>query len=520
MRVDLLIIGSGIAGLFTALKAARLNPEAKILVVTKADANESNTKYAQGGIAVVLDKVTDSIDKHIEDTLRAGDGFCDEKIVKIVVEEGIDRFHELLEVGARFEKGDSGEFVLGKEGGHTANRVAHHKDMTGFEIERALLEGVKAQRNIEVKTHYFVIDLITDHHIARKKIDLKSEITCYGGYLLNRNTGNIEKIEAKTTVLATGGVGNVYKYTTNPSVATGDGVALAYRAKALISDMEFIQFHPTAFYEEKEGHRFLITEAIRGAGARLKKTNGEYFMKKYDPREELASRDIVARAIDSELKISGDDYVLLDCGNIGKEKFKQKFPTILDKCTSTGIDPFESGIPVVPAAHYLCGGIVADEKGRTNIRSLLAVGECARTGLHGANRLASNSLLEALVFAHRCAETFNESLSNRTFRDDIPEWHDEGLSIPGENILIRHFRKEVQSVMSDFVGIVRSNKRLSIASKKLDLLYSEINELYRISKLSIELGELRNLVNVAYLIIEQSKLRKENRGVFYNRDLD
>ncbi len=518
MKTDLLIIGSGIAGLFTAVKSALQHPEAKILIVTKSDENESNTKYAQGGIAVVLDRVLDSVNKHIEDTLLAGDGLCNKEVVEIVVNEGIDRFHELLELGARFETTPSGEFVLGREGGHTAHRVVHHKDMTGFEVERALLEFVNNQKNIQILTHHFVIDLITDHHLTQKEISISTPNTCYGAYLLDENTGKIFTISAGTTLIATGGIGHVYKNTTNPSIATGDGIALAYRAKALVKDMEFIQFHPTALFEEKEGQRFLITEAVRGAGGKLKTISGEYFMQKYDPRGELASRDIVARAIDSELKISGDDYVLLLCDEIGEESFKTKFPNILEKCRALNIDPFTKGIPVVPATHYLCGGISVDLMGNTTIKNLLACGECSFTGLHGANRLASNSLLEALVFAHRCAVSFSSNLHNTASNVNLPNWSDEGLSIPGEKVLIKYFRKEVQSVLSDFVGIVRSNKRLAVASRKLDLLYAEINELYRISKLSIEIGELRNLVSVAYLIVEQSKQRKTNKGVFYNKD--
>lgn len=519
MKTDLLIIGSGIAGLFTAVKASWKNTEAKITIVTKADENESNTKYAQGGIAVVLDDVLDSTEKHIEDTLKAGDYLCDKEVVEVVVKEGIDRFYELLDIGARFETDDSGDFVLGREGGHTVNRVAHHKDMTGFEIERALLDYIHSQDNIEIFTHYFVIDLITDHHTSEKKIDLDSKISCYGAYLLDSLSNTVTKVEAKVTLIATGGVGHVYKNTTNPKIATGDGIALAYRAKAMVKDMEFIQFHPTAFYEEIEGQRFLVTEAVRGAGGKLVTQNGEYFMEKYDSRGELASRDIVARAIDSELKISGDDFVLLKCDEIGEDQFKIKFPTVYNKCVEKGIDPFNKGIPVVPAAHYLCGGIAIDLDGKTNITHLLACGECSYTGLHGANRLASNSLLEALVFAHRCSETVTSCLPNVSIPSHIPEWNDEGLTIPGENVLIKHFRKEVQSVMSDFVGIVRSIKRLEMASRRLDLLYEEINELYRISKLSIELGELRNIVGVAYLIVEQCKARKVNKGVFFNKDL-
>ncbi len=519
MRADLLIIGSGIAGLFTALKTSWENPEIDILVVTKADDKESNTKYAQGGIAVVLDEVEDSTEKHIADTLKAGDGLCVEEVVRIVVEEGILRFNELLETGANFEKTAAGTFELGREGGHTANRVAHHKDMTGLEIETALLNAIHSNPKIQILTHHYVIDLITDHHVVKRGIKLGEQNTCHGAYILDIKKNKIHTLPAKAVVLASGGIGHVYKNTTNPSIATGDGIGLAYRAKAYLEGMEFIQFHPTALYEEKEGMRFLITEAVRGKGAKLKTQSGDYFMSRYDERGELASRDIVARAIDSELKITGDDFVLLDCSSIKEEEFEKLFPNILSKCRNNRINPFEEGIPVVPAAHYLCGGIKVDSDGWTNIDGFLSAGECSYTGLHGANRLASNSLLEALVFAHRCAKTSIELISRREELPIIPDWEDEGLSIPGEHILIKHFRKEVQSVMSDFVGIVRTGKRLRLAEKSLKLLYEEINELYRISKLSLELGELRNLVSVAYLVVQQSKRRKENKGVYFNRDI-
>ncbi|MDH5397567.1 MAG: L-aspartate oxidase [Cyclobacteriaceae bacterium] len=520
MEIDFLVIGSGIAGLTYALKTAQANPAAQVIVVTKSDENESNTKYAQGGIAVVLNKVEDSIEQHIQDTLRAGDGLCDEEVVRVVVEEGIERFHELLQWGANFDKSEAGEFILGREGGHTVNRVASHKDITGYEIERALLNTIHNTSNIKLLTHHFVIDLITDHHLQKRSVTLGEETTCYGAYVLDYKTGDIKNIAAKVTLLASGGVGNVYKNTTNPTIATGDGIGLAYRAKAWVKDMAFIQFHPSALYQDKEGQRFLISEAVRGAGALLKTKQGERFMLKYDERGELASRDIVARAIDTELKISGDDYVLLDCSGINETTFKTKFPNIYHHCVDLGIDIFKKGIPVVPAAHYLCGGIQTDLTGRTTLKNLLACGECAYTGLHGANRLASNSLLEALVFAHRCAETATAINQETGPIPSVPPWEDEGLTIPGEKVLITHFRKEVQSVMSDFVSIVRSDKRLQIASRSLEVLYSEINELYRISKLSLELGELRNLVSVAYAIVEQSKEQRENRGVFFNRDLE
>ncbi len=520
---DVLVIGSGISGLSYALKIAQEKPDVKITVITKSDEEESNTKYAQGGMAVVTDFKKDSFDKHIEDTLRAGDGLCKRETVEIVVKEGPERLKEIVEWGAQFDKSVGEMFDLGREGGHTENRVVHYKDVTGAEIERALLKAIKGMNNIELLNHHYVIDLITEHHIPNESFD-KYNLNCYGAYVLDLKTQHIKRMSAKITLMATGGCGHVYKNTTNPIIATGDGIGLAHRAKARISNMEFIQFHPTAFYSNRSGQLSLISEAVRGFGAKLKAANGEPFMHKYDEREELASRDIVARAIDNEMKLRGDDYVCLDCRHLDKEKFLEHFPNIYQQCKDEGFDMLTDLIPVVPASHYLCGGIDVDLFGQSTIKNMFAVGECSNTGLHGANRLASNSLLEALVFAHRAAlktlERLKEDNFNYTNLHKIPEWNEEGLQVNEEMVVLSYLRKDLQNLMSDLVSIVRSNERLKMAKRKEEEIYRAVKEMYNLSILSPQLSELRNLVSVAFLIITQSMERKENRGAFYNKDLD
>ncbi|MBL7472325.1 L-aspartate oxidase [Robertkochia sediminum] len=516
LRTDHLVIGSGIAGLTYAVKMAEALPDRHISIVTKANEAESNTKYAQGGVAVVWDREKDSFNKHIADTLRAGDGHCDPMVVAMVVNEGPDRLHELMNWGAQFDIDDGGSLNLGREGGHTEYRIVHHKDITGHEIEMALLRRIDQLPNITLFDHHFAIDLITEHHFEN---DLPNEIGCYGAYVMDQVTGEIKVFEASTTLLATGGVGQVYGHTTNPAIATGDGVAMAYRAKARIADMEFMQFHPTALLDGAEKQSFLISEAVRGFGAFLRNKHGERFMLRYDERGELASRDIVARGIDRELKRSGEECVYLDCTHLNAAEFEAHFPNIKQKCLEHRIDPQTDWIPVVPASHYLCGGIDVDQHGRTSIHNLYACGECSRTGLHGANRLASNSLLEALVYAHRIfAWQRYQSLSE--VPRSIPEWNDEGTVINSENIVVKHNVKRLQALMRDYVGIVRSHKRLALASKNLQTIYREVETLYRESRLNPELCELRNMVNVAHLIICQSSRQDENRGGFYNKDLD
>ena len=475
MQTDILVIGSGIAGLTYAIKIAEACPDKKVLVVTKSSSDETNTKYAQGGIAVVNDLDNDSFAKHIEDTIIAGDGLCNEEIVEIVVKEGTLRVNEIIEWGARFDKDAEGDFSLGKEGGHSENRILHHKDVTGAEMERALIETIRRSKNIEFVNHYFIVDIITQHHFGYLITKSTPDVQCYGVYALNLQTNQIEIIQSKITMLATGGNGQVYRTTTNPSIASGDGVAMVYRAKGRIENMEFIQFHPTALYQAgQKGQAFLITEAVRGDGGILRNHKGEAFMERYDERKDLAPRDIVARAIDSEMKINGTEHVWLDCKHMDQEKFIHHFPNIYEKCKSLGIDVAQHMIPVAPAAHYSCGGIKTDEWGRTSIKNLYAAGECASTGLHGANRLASNSLLEAMVFAHRCfMDTVEKIKLLKGDEPSLPEWNARGTSYPKEMILITQSLKELQQVMSDYVGIVRNDIRLQRAMRRLDLLWEE-----------------------------------------------
>ena len=519
METDFLVIGSGIAGLTYALKVADRFPDKKVTVMTKTISDETNTKYAQGGIAGVIDAENDSFEKHIDDTLIAGDGLCDPRIVEIVVKEGVDRIRDIISWGARFDKEADGDYALGREGGHSEYRILHHKDVTGREMERALLEAVKARPNIHIINHCFVIDLITQHHLGYLVMKSTPAIECYGVYALNLRTNQIEKILSRITLLATGGNGQVYRTTTNPAIATGDGVAMVYRAKGRIENMEFIQFHPTALYKAGErGQAFLITEAVRGDGGILRNKNEEAFMERYDHRKDLAPRDIVARAIDSEMKITGTEHVWLDCRHMDKEKFLHHFPNIYEKCMSMGIDVTKNMIPVAPAAHYSCGGIQSDEWGRSSIHFLYAAGECASTGLHGANRLASNSLLEAMVFAHRCFLDAIEKFDQTLLRTEIPDWDGRGTTAPKEMILITQSLKELQLLMSDYVGIVRTNTRLDRAMKRLDLLYEETEALYQTTQVSPQLCELRNMITVAYTIVKCAHFRKESRGLHFNTD--
>ncbi|WP_026452372.1 L-aspartate oxidase [Aequorivita capsosiphonis] len=514
METNFLIIGSGAAGLTLAVKLAAKFPKKKITVVTKAHQSESNTKYAQGGVAAVFDLKGDSFQKHIEDTLIAGDGLCDKEIVEMVIKEGPLRLKELMEWGANFDTNEDGELSLGREGGHSKFRVIHHKDTTGNEIERALLERTEQLPNITILAHHFAIDLITEHHFPELKTD---ETSCYGAYVLDQISGSIFPIKADCTILASGGMGQVYGHTTNPAVATGDGIAMAYRAKARIENMEFIQFHPTALYDGKNGSSFLISEAIRGFGAFIRNKKGERFMLNYDPRGELASRDIVSRAIDSEIKKSGEECVYLDCTHLDIDALKLHFPNIYETCLQKDIDLEKDWIPVVPAAHYLCGGVAVDVDGKTSVKNLFACGECSYTGLHGANRLASNSLLEALVYADRIFKYISKNLPLRT-TISIAEWDDTGTLLLRESENMQEKTIELQQVMRRFAGVVRNNTDLNEASLQLERLYTETELLYQKYKLNTVLCQLRNMVNVAHLIIQQSLIRKKNRGGYYNED--
>lgn len=509
IHADFLIIGSGIAGLSYAIKVAENAPHHNILVVTKNDLNESNTKYAQGGIAVVTDYTKDSAQQHIKDTIIAGDSICDQEVVEMVVNEGPDRLKELIDWGAQFDRNSDGGFSLENEGGHTKHRVVHHKDMTGREIMRALRATAIKMANIKILSFHTAIDLITSNN---------DKSVCHGAVILDNLKGEIKHIIAKHIILASGGVGKVYTFTTNPDIATGDGIAMAKRAGAEIEDMEFIQFHPTALYYPDEKPVFLISEAVRGFGAILRNKDGEEFMHRYDDRKELASRDIVARAIHSELQKNNTSHVYLDCTHLDDEKFKHHFPSIHAKCMDIGINSAYDMIPVAPAAHYVCGGIKVNKVGLSSIPNLYAIGECSRTGLHGANRLASNSLLEAVVYAHRTYQhTTNEVISfdEQKYTFNLLHYKVEMIN----NELIQSLQKQLQEIMSHSVGIVRSTIGLTNAQKEINILEQNFNNQINPKFTSLELITLRNLFTISHLIVKHSLDRKVNKGGYYNVDL-
>ena len=524
MHSDVLIIGSGIAGLSTAIQLAELRPELAITVLTKVNEGESNTAYAQGGVAAVWDVEVDNHDKHIADTLDAGDGLCDLDVVRIVVEEGPDRVREIIDWGARFDKehGDASpeaDYDLGREGGHSENRILHYKDLTGWEIQRTLSARADQFDNITILEHFFCIDLITQHHLGHVVTKVTPDITCFGAYALNQEKQRIEQLLARITVVATGGAGQIYRATTNPIIATGDGMAMVYRAKGRIENMEFVQFHPTSLYNPAgDNPSFLVSEAVRGYGGILKTAQGEEFMHKYDERGSLAPRDIVARAIDKEMKERGVEHMMLDCRHLDMDGFRAHFPTILDKCLSIGINPATDLIPVTPACHYMCGGIRVDEMGRSSIQALYACGECTSTGLHGANRLASNSLLEAMVFAKRIATDIATQIGSIPLRENIPAWDAEGTTAPPELVLITQTQKELKEIMSSYVGIVRTDVRLRRAARRIDVLYRETEDLYNSTILSPQLCELRNLITIGHLVTHMSAMRRESRGLHFNTD--
>lgn len=518
-KTDVLIVGSGIAGLTCAIKIAESRPDLRVTVMTKDVIGESNTRYAQGGVAVVWDQETDSKEKHITDTLDAGDGLCNMDVVKMVVEEGPLRVQELIEWGARFDKGQEGDYDLGREGGHTENRILHYKDITGWEIQRTIMEKVKTLSNIEVVEKCFAIDLLTQHHLGYNITRVTPGIECYGVYALDKENLDVETHLARVVVLATGGAGQIYRATTNPLIATGDGMAMMYRAKGRMSNMEFVQFHPTSLYSPAvESQAFLISEAVRGFGAILRTRDGEEFMHKYDERKSLAPRDIVARAIDNEMKRLGDEFVYLDCRHLDMKSFKSHFPNIYEKCLDEGIDVSRQMIPVVPACHYFCGGILVDQVGRTSINRLYAAGECTASGLHGANRLASNSLLEGLVYGHSIAGDVIHTIDLIPFQYHIPDWNATGTTDPREMVLITQSWKELKDIMSFYVGIVRSNVRLQRALDRLYLLYKETEDLYHTTTLSPQLCELRNLITIAYLVTRSASMRRESRGLHFTTD--
>jgi len=512
---DFLIIGSGIAGLSFAIHASKFG---SVIMITKKSDSESNTNYAQGGIACVLDP-NDTFESHINDTLVAGAGLCNEEAVRILVEDGPQRIEELLTWGAQFTTAGQSpvphRLDLGKEGGHSANRIVHAHDLTGREIETALLNQVRTIPNVTIYENHYTVELITNHNLRTPQ----SGNCCYGAYVLDTRQRQITAIRAKTTMLSTGGTGRVYLHTTNPEIATGDGIAMAYRAGAAIANMEFIQFHPTTLYHE-DAHSFLISEALRGFGAILKDKNGREFMNEYHPLKSLAPRDIVARAIDREMKTSGDPCEFLDIRHIPAVRVKSHFPYIYAECKKFGIDITRDLIPIVPAAHYMCGGILVDTSGNSSVSNLYACGEASCTGVHGANRLASNSLLEALVFSHRASLDAAAKLSSTTLigAANVLPWDDSGTIDNEEWILLSHNLTEIQSVMWDYVGIVRSNLRLERALRRINLLEKEIEGFYKRTKITPRLLELRNVVTIAKLIIISALRRHESRGLHYTTD--
>lgn len=514
-KYDFLVIGSGIAGMSFALKVAHAG---KVALICKSELQESNTDLAQGGVSSVTNLDLDNFEKHIHDTMVAGDWLSDPQAVELVVKNAPSQIQQLVEWGVNFDKTDAGTYDLHREGGHSEFRILHHADNTGHEIQESLIEAVKLHPNIDVLEHHFAIEILTQHHLGVEVTRRTPDIECFGAYVLDEETGSIDTYLSKVTMMASGGVGQVYQTTTNPPIATGDGVAMVYRAKGTIKDMEFVQFHPTALYHPGDHPNFLITEAMRGYGGILRTLDGQEFMQKYDPRLSLAPRDIVARAIFNEMKSRGEDHVLLDVTHKDPEETKHHFPNIYKKCLSIGIDITKECIPVVPCHHYMCGGILVDHNGQSSINRLYAAGECSCTGLHGGNRLASNSLIEAVVYADLASKHALERVSNLEYNDQIPDWIDTGVVPHEELFLISDSKLEVQQIMQTYVGIVRSNLRLKRAWTRLDNLYEETEKLFLRSKVNKDICELRNMINTGYLIMRQALERKESRGGHYSID--
>ncbi len=514
MKTDFLVIGSGAAGLSFALRASRIG---HVTLVTKGELVECNTNYAQGGICSVT-YAPDTFEKHIEDTLVCGAGKCDLKAVELVVRNAPEAAKDLIAWGVNFDRTPDGRFDLHREGGHSEHRILHHNDLTGAEIERALIEQVRNNDNITVLEHCFAIDLLTQHHLGEIVTRHTRGLACFGAYVLDTETNDIFTVLAKFTVVAAGGCGNIYNTTTNPIVATGDGIAMCHRAKAFTKNMQYIQFHPTSLYHPGERPSFLITEAMRGYGGILRLQNGQEFMDKYHPMRSLAPRDVVARSIDHELKMRGEEFVYLDVTHMPAEQTRHHFPNIYEKCKSIGIDITKDMIPVCPAAHYCCGGVVVDYNGESSIKRLYVLGESSCTGLHGANRLASNSLSEAFVYSDFAAKHAAQNFDKVDFQEGIPDWDFEGTATSEEMVLVLQNRKELQSIMSNYVGIVRSNLRLERAMKRLAIIWQETEELYNHTKPCRELCELRNMTAVAYLTVKQARECKESVGLHYNID--
>jgi len=510
IKSDFLIIGSGIAGLSFALKVAHLG---SVIIITKKCDSDSSTNYAQGGIAGAVGP-DDSMENHVSDTLYAGDGLCHEDTVRLVASEGPDTIKQLIEWGCHFTHENDGSLSLGREGGHTKNRIIHAKDLTGREIETALLARAKENPNIKIFENHIAVDLLTEHNVRIMKKPI--ELNCFGAYVLDVESGHVETFLSGTTFIATGGIGQAYLHTTNPSIATGDGIAMAFRAGAKVVNLEFMQFHPTT-YKLSDKSTFLISEAVRGYGAILTDIKGNRIMESH-PMKDLAPRDIVARTIDFYLKNSGEEHVLLNVTDKNPDETINKFPNIYETCLKNGLDITKEPIPVVPAAHYMCGGIATDDMGRTTISNLYAAGETAFTGLHGANRLASNSLLEAVVFADRAAKSVALSRQRQNEIPEIPDWNEKGTFDPDEWIVISHDRLNIQRLMWDLVGIVRSDFRLRRAMSRIALIRDEVEEYYRRTRLSLDLIELRNIAVTAWLVILSAHHRKESRGLHYTTD--